>query len=285
MFAIAGVSGHTGAVVADTLLSKGQKVRVIVRNAEKGVAWQKKGAEVAVADLGDVAALTKALTGATGAFLLSPPNFAAADFLADRTALIADMAKAVTASGLKNLVFLSSVAAQHPAGTGPIVTAHRAEQAFGKLAPSVTFIRAAYFIENYGSVIPVAKAQGVLPNFGPVDVKFPQVCTKDIGEAVVQALLKPADGTRVVELAGKEDWSVQDIAAALSSLLGKPVHAVAAPVEGAKAGLMQNGVPESMATLYAEMYAGMGKGLIMFEKPGSVSRGATALIDALRPLV
>jgi len=285
MFAIAGVSGHTGAVVADTLLSKGQKVRVIVRNAEKGVAWQKKGAEVAVADLGDVAALTKALTGATGAFLLSPPNFAAADFLADRTALIADMAKAVTASGLKNLVFLSSVAAQHPAGTGPIVTAHRAEQAFGKLAPSVTFIRAAYFIENYGSVIPVAKAQGVLPNFGPVDVKFPQVCTKDIGEAVVQALLKPADGTRVVELAGKEDWSVQDIAAALSSLLGKPVHAVAAPVEGAKAGLMQNGVPESMATLYAEMYAGMGKGLIMFEKPGSVSRGATTLIDALRPLV
>ena len=285
MFAIAGVSGHTGAVVADTLLSKGQKVRVIVRSAEKGAAWQKKGAEVAVADLGDVAALTKALTGATGAYLLSPPNFAAADFLADRTALIANMAKAITASGLKNLVFLSSVAAQHPAGTGPIVTAHRAEQAFGKLAPSVTFVRAAYFIENYGSVIPVAKAQGVLPNFGPVDVKFPQVCTKDIGEAVVQALLKPADGTRVVELAGKEDWSVQDVAAALSSLLGKPVQAVAAPVEAAKAGLMQNGVPESMATLYAEMYAGMGKGLIMFEKPGSLSRGATALVDALRPLV
>lgn len=285
MFAIAGVSGHTGAVVADTLLSKGQKVRVIVRSAEKGAAWQKKGAEVAVADLGDVAALTKALTGVTGAYLLSPPNFAAADFLADRTALIGTMAKAITASGLKSLVFLSSVAAQHPAGTGPIVTAHRAEQAFGKLAPSVTFIRAAYFLENYGSVIPVAKAQGVLPNFGPVDVKFPQVCTKDIGEAVVQALLTPADGTRVVELAGKEDWSVQDVAAALSSLLGKPVQAVAAPVEAAKAGLMQNGVPESMATLYAEMYAGMGKGLIMFEKPGSLTRGTTALVDALRPLV
>lgn len=285
MFAIAGVSGHTGAVVADTLLSKGQKVRVIVRNAEKGVAWQKKGAEVAVADLSDVAALTKALTGATGAYLLSPPNFAATDFLADRTTLIGNMAKAVTASGLKNLVFLSSVAAQHPAGTGPIVTAHRAEQALGKLAPSVTFVRAAYFLENWGSVIPVAKAQGVLPNFGPVDVKFPQVCTKDVGEAVVQALLKPADGARVVELGGKEDWSVQDVAAALSTLLGKPVHAVAAPVEGAKAGLMQNGVPESMATLYAEMYAGMGKGLIMFEKPGSIARGATAIIDALRPLV
>jgi uncharacterized protein YbjT (DUF2867 family) len=285
MFAIAGVSGHTGAVVAESLLSKGHQVRVMVRDPVKGEVWKKKGAEVAVADLGDVAALTKALSGVTGASLLSPPNFAATDFIADRTALIGNMAKAVTASGLKHLVFLSSVAAQHAAGTGPIVTAHRAEQAFGKLVPSVTFIRAAYFIENWGSVIPVAKAQGVVPNFGPVDVKFPQVCTKDIGEAIVQALLNPPDGTRVVELAGKEDWSVQDVAAALSTLLGKPVQAVSAPVEGAKAGLIQNGVPESMATLYAEMYAGMGKGLIMFEKPGSLSRGTTGLVDALRPML
>lgn len=285
MYVIAGVSGHTGAVVADTLLSQGKKVRVIVRNAEKGAAWHKKGAEVAVADLGDVAAMTKALTGATGAYLLSPPNLAAQDFIADRKALLGNLAKAITASGLKSLVFLSSVAAQHSAGTGPIVTVHHAEQLFGKIAPSVTFVRAAYFVENWGSVIPVAKAQGVLPHFGAVDVKFPQVCTKDIGEAAVKALLSPADGTRFVELAGKEDWSVQDVAAALGTLLGKPVQAVAAPVEAAKAGLMQAGVPETMAGLYAEMYAGIGKGLVSFEKPASLTRGTTALVDALRPLV
>lgn len=285
MFAIAGVTGHTGAVVAETLLSKGQKVRAIVRSAEKGAEWKKKGAEVAVADLGDVAALTRALSGVTAAFLLSPPNPAAADFLADRTALISNMAKAVTASGLKRLVFLSSVAAQHPAGTGPIVTAHRAEQAFRALVPSVTFVRAASFLENWGSVVPVAKAQGVLPHFGPVDVRFPQVSTKDIGAAVVHALLTPADGAKVVELAGKEDWSAQDVAAALSTLLGRAVQAVSAPVEGAKAGLLQAGLPESMATLYAEMYAGMGKGLVTFEQPGAVTRGVTSLVDALRPLV
>ncbi len=285
MYVIAGVSGRTGAVVADTLLSQGKQVRVIVRNAEKGAAWQKKGAEVAVAELGDVAAMTKALTGATGAYLLSPPNFAAADFVADRKVMLGNLGKAITASGLKSLVFLSSVAAQHPAGTGPIVTVHHAEQLFGKLAPSVTFVRAAYFLENWGSVIPVAKAQGVLPHFGAVDVKFPQVCTKDIGEAAVKALLNPADGMRIVELAGKEDWSVQDVAAALGTLLGKPVQAVSAPVEAAKAGLMQAGLPENMAGLYAEMYAGIGKGLVAFEKPASLTRGNTALVDALRPLV
>lgn len=285
MFVVAGVTGHTGAVVADTLLSKGQKVRVIVRNAEKGAAWQKKGAEVAIADLGDVAAMTKALTGATGAYLLSPPNFAAKDFIADRKQLVAGLAKAIKDSGTRSVVFLSSVGAQHPAGTGPIVTVHNAEQALKSVAPSVTFLRAAYFLENWGSVIPVAKAQGVLPHFGAVDVKFSQVCTKDIGLAAVRALLEPADGVRVVELGGREDWSVQDVAAALSSLLGKPVQAVAAPVDGAKAGLMQAGVPETMATLYAEMYAGIGKGLVAWEKPAGITRGATSLVDALRPLV
>lgn len=284
MFAIAGVTGHTGAAAAEALLAQGQKVRVIVRSAEKGEPWKKRGADVAVADLGDVKAMTTALTGVKGVYLLSPPNFAAKDFIADRKALAGKLAEAVRAAKVPNVVFLSSVAAHVPAGTGPIVTAHNAEQLFRGLAPSVTFVRAAYFLENWGSVIGLAKAQGILPNYGPVDVKFSQVCARDIGAAVASALLKPADGTKVVELAGREDWSVQDVAAALSSLLGKPVQAVAAPVETAHDGLKQAGVPEPMASLYAEMYAGLSKGLVRWETSHQ-TRGTTALVDALRPLV
>ncbi len=285
MFVIAGVSGHTGAVVADTLLAQGKKVRVIVRDAAKGDGWKKKGAEVAVTDLGDVGGLTKALTGATGAYLLSPPNFAAKDFLADRATLLTNMVAAIKASGLKNLVFLSSVGAQHSKDTGPIVTGHRAEQALAKLVPSVTFLRAAYFLENWGSVIGLAKTQGILPHYGPIDFKFAQVGTKDIGLTAAKALLEPADGVRLIELAGAADWSVNDVAAALSTLLGKQVTAVSAPVEQAKAGLLQAGLPEPIAHLYAEMYQAAVKGLVAFEKPASVTRGTTPLVEALRPLV
>ena len=74
MFVIAGVTGNTGAVVADTLLPAKAPVRVIVRDAAKGAAWQAKGAEVAIADLADVPALTAALRGAQGAYLLVPPR-------------------------------------------------------------------------------------------------------------------------------------------------------------------------------------------------------------------
>lgn len=274
MYAIAGVTGHTGAATADALLAGGKPVRVIVRGAEKGARWKARGCEVAVADLGDPTALARALEGVTGAFLLSPPNVEAKDFLADRKALLDRMVDGVKRSKVPQIVFLSSVGAQHAAGTGPIVTAHRAEQALRGIAPSVTFLRAAYFLENWGSVVPLAKAQGIVPHFGPVDYPFAQVCARDIGAAVARALGEAAPGTRVVELAGAQEWSVNDVAASIGTLLGKPVKAVSAPVEAAEAGLAQAGLPPDMARLYAEMYRAAVKGLLAWERPGSLTRGS-----------
>jgi uncharacterized protein YbjT (DUF2867 family) len=285
MYVIAGVSGRTGQLVADSLLAQKKPVRVIVRDAAKGEPWKKKGAEVAVADLNDRAALVQALRGATGAYLLSPPNFAAPDALAAAGALVEQLVAALKEAKVKQLVFLSSVGAQHPAGTGPIVGLHRAEKALRGIAPSVTFLRAAYFLENWGSVLPVAKSQGVLPFFGDISFKFPQQAVTDIADAAVKALLHPSDGTHVVELAGKEDRSAEDVAAALSQLLGKPVKAVSAPIPEAKATLLASGMPPSMAGLYAEMYEGVSKGLVAFEHPESLVRGSSSLAAALQPLV
>src|SRR3954469_8379541 len=119
MFAIAGVSGHTGSVVADTLLAQGHPVRVIVRDAAKGAASRTKGAEVAVADLQDTAALARALTGVAGAYLLLPPNMASQTPLEDHARLSAGFATAIEAAKVPHVVFLSSIGAQHATGTGP----------------------------------------------------------------------------------------------------------------------------------------------------------------------
>lgn len=285
MYAIAGVTGHTGAATAEALLARGEKVRAVVRDAGKGEPWRRRGCEVAVADLGDPAALARALDGAEGAFLLSPPNLVAADFVADRKALLDRMVEAVRRSRVPRVVFLSSIGAQHPAGTGPIVTAYNAERALPGAAPSVTFVRAAYFLENWASVLPVAKGQGVLPFFGRIDVPFAQVAARDIGEAAARALVERAGGVRVVELAGREDRSVEDVAAALGALLGRPVKAVGAPVAAARAGLEQAGLPAEAARLFAEMYAAIASGLVAWEHPERLTRGATPLREALETIV
>ena len=70
MFVVLGATGNTGSVVADTLLSRKQPVRIVVRSADKGAAWKAKGAEIVVASLDDVSSLTKAFEGANGVYLL-----------------------------------------------------------------------------------------------------------------------------------------------------------------------------------------------------------------------
>ena len=81
MYAVAGVTGNTGSVVATSLLGQGEQVRVIVRNEEKGRQWKEQGAEVAVASLDDAAALARALDGVEGLYYLVPPNLQAEDGL------------------------------------------------------------------------------------------------------------------------------------------------------------------------------------------------------------
>ena len=240
MFAVAGVSGRVGAATAEGLIRRGQKVRVLVRNEAQGEPWLRRHCEVAVVDLNDSAALAASLKGLTGAFLLLPPS-QAADPLAAQAEMLSKMVAGVKkATGLKSLAFLSSAGAQHPAGTGPIVSLYKAEKALTNIVPSVTFVRAAYFLENWVPSFMPALETGELPFFGHVHLKFSQVCAHDIGDAAAAALEEQVHGTRYIEVAGKENWSVEDVAAVLTSLLGTNIKAVELPVEAARG----EGTPE-----------------------------------------
>ena len=64
MFAITGVTGKVGGAVARSLLAQGQKVRAVVRDAEKGRSWSAQGCDIGIASVEDAAGLTKAFHGA-----------------------------------------------------------------------------------------------------------------------------------------------------------------------------------------------------------------------------
>src|ERR1700733_7975990 len=76
MFAITGITGQVGGAIAHALLSAGHTVRAVVRDKAKATPWAERGAEIAIADFGDVAALTRAFSGTEGVFVMVPPNFA-----------------------------------------------------------------------------------------------------------------------------------------------------------------------------------------------------------------
>ena len=223
MFVVLGATGHTGSVVAETLLARKQAVRVVVRAADKGAAWKAKGADVAVASLEDVPAMTKALTGATGLYLLVPPNYGAAAWLKEQRQRMDQAAEAVKASGVSHVVFLSSVGGQLAGGTGPIQAVHYGEQQLGSVAKHLTVLRPCYFMDNWAPGIGMAKGQGLLPTFIAPAAKVPMISTLDIGRTGAERLLAGGSGKRIVELAGPEEYSPNDVALAVGQLLGKPV--------------------------------------------------------------
>ena len=75
MYAITGVTGQVGGIVASTLIDNGLSVRAVARNATKSAAWKERGSDVAVANMNDASALTAAFTRVDGVFVLFPPIF------------------------------------------------------------------------------------------------------------------------------------------------------------------------------------------------------------------
>jgi hypothetical protein len=101
MYAIAGVIGHTGRVVAETLRAKGQPIRVIVRDETNGASWKGRGAEVAVASVENEAALTRALSGVKGSYVLLPPDPAITDFFGSRAMMVDAIGRAAVKAGVR----------------------------------------------------------------------------------------------------------------------------------------------------------------------------------------
>ncbi len=285
MFVVIGATGNTGTSVVETLLSKKQAVRVIVRSAEKGAGWKAKGAEVAVASLDDVSALTKAFQGAKGVYLLVPPNYGAEAWLADQRGRMDRAAEAVQKSEASHVVFLSSVGGHIAGGTGPIRAASYGEHALEAVAKNITILRPSYFMENWASVIGAAKAEGVLPTFIAPQAKIPMTSSKDIGRIGAEHLMAGGRGKQIVEMAGPAEYSPDEVASALGQILGKTVTTQHAPLSAVVPTFKSFGFSDEAAKLFEEMYAAFSKGAIGYEHPAKLVRGTVTLHEALRKMV
>jgi uncharacterized protein YbjT (DUF2867 family) len=285
MFVIAGVSGHTGSVVASTLLAAGKPVRVIVRDAAKGDAWKSKGADVAVASLDDRAALAKALRGAEGAYLLVPPsNWTETKIAADRARYAEAILGAVNDARPGHVVLLSSIGAQHESGTGPIQYLHPIEAGLRASGVPSTFLRAAFFMENWGAMLKGAIDGGAL--YYALSTRIPQVATEDIGKTAARLLVEGAPAqAHAVHLAGPEDLTLQDVAATLSKITGKSIAAVPVPTAAMIESLAGMGASRELASMYGEMAGAMNDGKVAWESGPALVRGTVTLEQRLREML
>jgi uncharacterized protein YbjT (DUF2867 family) len=284
MFVIAGVTGHVGGAAATELLAAKHKIKVIVRDAAKAGAWSSRGAEVAVGNLDDASFLSGALKGATGFFVLLPPDYAAADvFTAQKRAADA-IASAVKTSGVPLVVLLSSLGADLAAGTGPIKGLHYLETALRGTGTKLVAIRAAYFMENVGQSVAPAKTMGMFFNFMPSrDAAMPTIATKDIGSLVAKTLASPPASSENIDLIGPP-YTNNQIADKLGAAVGKKLQIVDVPAAGHVDALSKAGLPVPWAKEFAEMYAAFGAGKVS-PKGDRVVKGTTDIDGVIETLV
>lgn len=284
MFTVFGASGNTGSVVARKLLDAGKQVRVLARDPKKVAALRERGAEVVTGDVTDAAAVRQALAGAEGAYLLVPPDLQSNDMVGRGRKIVDHYVAGLQAGKVSHAVMLSSVASQLPSGTGPIVITHYAEERLPASGAKLTFVRAAYFMENILNNAHAMKHDGVLPVFGGGETyPFPMVATKDIGATAADALLAPAAATQVIELMGPRDYSFADAAAEAGKLAGRAVKPLVLPLDQMAPALQSFGLSANVAGLMREMTAAFGKGIAHFEGTHRTLRGTTPLADVLRP--
>jgi uncharacterized protein YbjT (DUF2867 family) len=281
MFAITGVTGQVGGVVINHLLDAGLPVRAVARNADKGKVWQDRGAELALAEMTDADALAAAFSGADGVFLLIPPTFDPAPGFPEVRAVIDALTTALLKTMPARIVCLSTIGAQ---ATEPNLLSQLGlvEQALSALSLPIAFLRAAWFMENAAWDVAAARETGIVPSFlQPLHKAYPMVSVADVGERAATLLRETWTGTRIVELQGPKPVTSDNIAAAFSRALGKPVSAEVVARDSWE-GLFR-GQGMTNPTPRIRMIDGFNDGWIRFE--GEPEKGTTTLDTAIRRLV
>jgi uncharacterized protein YbjT (DUF2867 family) len=261
VYVILGGGGNTGAIVANSLLSKGEKVRVLGRDAGRLQRFVRKGGEAFTADVSDAAALSKAFSGARAAYLMLPPLNSREEQERQSDAI----AKAVKDSGLRYAVHLSSYGAHVPGGTGPVAGLHSSEQKLNGIAGlNVLHLRAAYFMENNLAAIDMIQGMGIFGHALLPDLKLPMIATRDVGGYAAQRLLElDFSGKQTRELLGERDLSMTEATAVIARGIGKPdLRYEQFPYDQVQQALTQMGFSPRKAAVYIEMFEAINAGLL-----------------------
>src|SRR6202050_925003 len=181
MFVINGITGKVGGRVADILLEAGLPVRALVRSVDKGASWKARGCEIAlVPDAADAQSLAQAFAGATGVFLMNPPNYDSERDFPDIQRSAKASAEAIAKAKPDKIVLLSTIGA-HVQEFNLLNRSTLFEHMLANAGVPVAFLRAAWFMENAAWDLAAARSGRIESYLQPLDRKIDMVSAKDIG--------------------------------------------------------------------------------------------------------
>lgn len=248
-YLITGATGDVGSRVVELLLDRGDRPCIFVRDPRKAQARFGDRVDVAVGDLTDEAAMISAFRGVDALFLLNTgPE------LGSRDGIAANVAKAV---GVKHLVKLSSMDAQHGVGTGPW---HAQGEALIRASGIVfTFVEPAGFMSNALGWAGSIKNQRVV-RACTGDGKIPFIHLEDIAAVAIKALTTHAYDGESLPITGPVALSFAEMTAKISEAIGKPLTFQPISDEQALQRLITSGEPKAVVEAHASLWRAIREG-------------------------
>jgi uncharacterized protein YbjT (DUF2867 family) len=242
-------AGAVGAESARLLAQRKVSVRVLVRDRVKAAALAEAGAEIAIGDLDVPASIDDAMDGVTSVVLVSPA------VVTQELNVVASAARA----GVGHIVKASSKAS----ADSPIARRRgQIEIETGLAASGVphTILRSNAYMQNLLALAPaIARTNGFSSATGQGRVGL--VDARDVAAVAAEIAASPAPHAgKTYRLTGPQLLSYYDIAATLSTLLGRGVTYREVTMEENRDAMMGAGVPEPIAVMNAQAFSLIAQG-------------------------
>jgi uncharacterized protein YbjT (DUF2867 family) len=266
---VTGSLGYVSTPLIKKLIEKGHLVTVVSSKAEKQAAIEAMGAKAAIGVMEDVDFLTNTFKGADAVYCMlallgnfGDPNNTADSIIAGADAVANNYVQAIQRSGVKRVVYLSSIGADMKKESGLIIIHHNAENTLNDLPAdvSISFLRPAGFYKNLLVYVNAIKGQGIIAaRYGGDDLNI-FVAATDIADAIGEELESQVTG-RIIRYVASDELACNEAASVLGAAIGKPdLKWVSITDEQQLNGYKAHGMNESLALKFVEMNASIHEG-------------------------
>ena len=240
---VTGAGGQLGRRVVELLLEGG--ATHVIAGSRDPSKLSIAGVETRTVDFSDPAGLDQAFAGVDQVLIIST------DVVGEvrqklQTAAVAAAARAK----VKHILYTSL---SNPGEGSPVLLAPDhdiTERAIEATGIDYTFLRNALYMENFLQALPPALASGqwyVAWGQG----RSAHVSREDCAKAAAAALLGGPKGKRIIDVAGPDSLTADEVAAIVTEVTGKPLAVVQVDDKALAAGMVGAGLPPFVADLLA----------------------------------
>jgi len=227
---VLGGTGKTGRRIVERLKEKGVPTRVGSRSAMPPFDWHNE------------AGWDACLEGVTSVYINYAPDLA----MPGATDSIQSLVDRAKSHGVKQLVILS--------GRGE-AEAQACERIVQESGMDWTVVRASWFYQNFseGAFVDMIHAGQITLPAG--DIKEPFVDVDDIAEVATVALTEPGHAGQVYEVTGPRLMTFAEVAAELSTAIGRDIRFISVPHDAFVAGVKESGAPKEVVWMLDYLFA------------------------------